>query len=185
LTVSAAFGYLRRVSTSTKSPAELGALSREKFVDYLGSIYEHSPWIAEQAWTRRPFSSLDDLRSKLDASLRAAGPEAHLALIQAHPDLAGRLARAGRLTNESTREQQSAGLDSLAPEEAAEFDRLNRAYLDRFGFPFVICARLNDRRTILEAFRRRLRHEREEEIVTALAEIHQIAGLRLAQIVQD
>jgi len=173
------------MSSSRASIAELNTFSKETFVDYLGYIYEHSPWIAEGAWTSRPFASLDDLRAKLDRTLQAAAPEARLALIKAHPDLAGRLARSGQLTQESTEEQRSAGLDRLPEEEAAEFERLNRAYLDRFGFPFVICARLNDRNTILAAFRRRLFHAREEEIATALAEIHQIAGLRLAQIVRD
>jgi 2-oxo-4-hydroxy-4-carboxy-5-ureidoimidazoline decarboxylase len=173
------------VSPSRISIAELNSFSHEKFVDYLGSIYEHSPWIVAGTWSARPFASLDDLRAKLDRTLQAASPEARLALIKAHPDLAGRLARSGQLTQESTEEQRSAGLDRLEVDEAAEFERLNRAYLERFGFPFVICARLNDRNTILQAFRRRLLHAREEEIATALAEIHQIAGLRLAQIVQD
>ena len=165
--------------------ADLNSCTKEAFVEALGAIYEHSPWIAERAWAARPFASREDLWAKLDRALRSSTPEARLALIQAHPDLAGRLARSGQLTQESTEEQRSAGLDQLAADEAAEFDRLNRAYLDRFGFPFVICARLNDRTTILHAFRRRLLHAREEEIATALAEIHQIAGLRLAQIVQD
>jgi len=173
------------VSTPRISLAQLNSFSREKFVEHLGSIYEHSPWIADGTWDKRPFLSVEDLRAKLDETLRAADPEMRLALIKAHPDLAGRLARAGQLTNESTREQQSAGLDRLSPEEAAEFDRLNQAYLDRFDFPFVICARLNDRQTILQAFRRRLTNDREQEIEIALAEIHQIAGLRLAQIVHD
>jgi 2-oxo-4-hydroxy-4-carboxy-5-ureidoimidazoline decarboxylase len=164
---------------------ELNAFSREKFVEAIGPIYEHSPWIAEKTWAARPFPSREDLQAKLDATLRAAGPEAQLALIQAHPDLAGRMAKLGRLTGESTEEQRSAGLDRLTSEEAAEFDRLNRAYLDRFGFPFVICARLNDRGTILEAFRRRLTNSRAEEIETALREIGQIARLRLAQIVPE
>jgi OHCU decarboxylase len=173
------------VSAPLISIAELNLFSKEKFVEYLGSIYEHSPWIAERTWAGRPFSSVDDLRSKLDTTLRASPPQDQLALIKAHPDLAGRLARAGQLTTESTREQQSAGLDRLTEQESAEFNQLNAAYLDRFGFPFVICARLNDRHTILQAFRRRLLHSREEEIAAALAEIRQIAGLRLAQIVQD
>jgi OHCU decarboxylase len=173
------------VSPPCLSVAELNSFSKEAFVDYLGSIYEHSPWIAEGAWAARPFISLDDLRAKLDGALQAASPEARLALIKAHPDLAGRMACLGQLTQESTQEQQSAGLDRLSADEAAEFDRLNGAYLDRFEFPFVICARLNDRHTILQAFRRRLQHSREEEIAMALAEIHQIAGLRLAQIVRD
>ena len=173
------------MSISRISIAKLNILSKQKFVDYLGSIYEHSPWIADGTWPARPFISLDDLRAKLDHTLQAAAPEAQLALIKAHPDLAGRLARSGQLTNESTEEQRSAGLDRLSSDEAAEFDRLNGSYLERFGFPFVICARLNDRQMILEAFHQRLQHSREEEIATALAEIHQIAGLRLAQIVRD
>jgi 2-oxo-4-hydroxy-4-carboxy-5-ureidoimidazoline decarboxylase len=165
------------------SLAELNALSRDAFVHHLGPIYEHSPWIADGTWPLRPFSSLEDLRTKLDATLHNAAPEARLALIKAHPDLAGRIARAGQLTNESSHEQQSAGLDRLTEQEAAEFDQLNSAYLERFGFPFVICARLNDRQTILQAFRRRLTNSPHDETSATLAEIHQIAGLRLAQIV--
>jgi 2-oxo-4-hydroxy-4-carboxy-5-ureidoimidazoline decarboxylase len=167
------------------SLAQINSLSAEKFVAQFGALYEHSPWIAAGAWEKRPFSSIEDLRAKLDATLRAAPPERQLALVRAHPDLAGRLARAGSLTNESTQEQRSAGLDQLTPEEASEFDQLNAAYLTRFGFPFVICARLNDRQAILNAFRSRLRHAPAEEFQAALAEIHQIAGLRLAQIVHD
>jgi 2-oxo-4-hydroxy-4-carboxy-5-ureidoimidazoline decarboxylase len=101
------------VSASTFSIAELNELSKEKFVDSLGAIYEHSPWIAAGAWDLKPFSSLEDLGNKLNDTLRAAEPEARLELIKAHPDLAGRLARAGQLTSESTEEQKSAGLDRL------------------------------------------------------------------------
>ncbi len=173
------------MSSSLLSLAELNALSRDAFVHHLGPIYEHSPWIAEGTWPLRPFASIEDLRAKLDATLHAAPPEARLALIKAHPDLAGRIARAGQLTSESTHEQKSAGLDRLTEQEAAEFDQLNAAYLQRFGFPFVICARLNDRQTILRAFRHRLTNSQQDETSAALAEIHQIAGLRLAQIVHD
>ncbi len=185
MTLPRKFRYLRRVSDAPIPLSQLNTFSEEKFVSHLGSIYEHSPWIAGQTWTRRPFSSVEDLLNKLDATLRAASREERLALIRAHPDLAGRLARAGTLTSESTEEQRSAGLDRLNNEEAAEFDRLNGLYVDRFKFPFVICARLNDRSAILEAFRRRLLNDREQEIATALAEIRQIAALRLAQIVHD
>jgi len=173
------------VSTPLLSLADLNTLSQEAFVAGIGSVYEHSPWIAASTWPQRPFSSVDDLRHKLDDTLHAAPPEDRLALIKAHPDLAGRLAKAGQLTNESTQEQKSAGLDHLTSEEAAEFNQLNHAYLERFGFPFVICARLNDRSAILEAFRRRLTHSREEEIAAALVQIDQIAALRLARIVRD
>jgi 2-oxo-4-hydroxy-4-carboxy-5-ureidoimidazoline decarboxylase len=173
------------VSTHLLPIADLNATSQEDFVSLIGTVYEHSPWIAAATWPQRPFASVDDLHRKLNATLIGASPEAQLALIKAHPDLAGRLAQAGQLTNESTQEQKSAGLDRLAPEEAEQFNQLNRAYLDRFGFPFVICARLNDRNAILQAFRLRLTNAREQEIATALAQIDQIAALRLAQIVRD
>jgi 2-oxo-4-hydroxy-4-carboxy-5-ureidoimidazoline decarboxylase len=166
------------------SIADLNSLSEEQFVERLGSIYEHSPWIARGTWELRPFSSTEDLRAKLDATLRSASPDHRLNLIRAHPDLAGRLALSGQLTQASTEEQRSAGLDQLASEEAAEFNTLNASYRARFDFPFIICARLNDRSAILQAFRQRLTHRREEEIGIALEQIHQIAGLRLAQIVR-
>jgi len=173
------------VSSSPIRLAELNVLSRDEFTARIGPVYEHSPWIAEETWTRRPFISVEKLHAELDATLRATAPEKQLALIRTHPNLAGRLARAGQLTSDSTAEQRSAGLDRLTADEAAEFDRLNRAYTSRFGFPFVICARLNDRSAMLETFRRRLAHSPEAEIETALVEIHKIAGLRLAQIVHD
>ncbi len=171
--------------TTPRPLDELNALSQEQFVGHVGPVYENSPWIAWKTWAQRPFASFDDLRAKLAATVHAAGPEAELALIQAHPDLAGRLARIGALRGDSREEQQSAGLDRLTPEEVAAFDHFNGAYQERFGFPFVICARLNDRQMILDGFRRRLLHTRDEEIATALAEIYKIAGLRLAQIVRD
>jgi OHCU decarboxylase len=105
-------------------------------------------------------------------------------LIQAHPDLAGRLARQGNLTSDSTQEQASAGLDHLLPEEVKLFEDYNQLYKSRFGFPFVICARLNDKRTILFAFQRRLTLSRTAEIQTALDEIEKIAALRLATLVR-
>jgi 2-oxo-4-hydroxy-4-carboxy-5-ureidoimidazoline decarboxylase len=173
------------VSTALLTIAELSILAQEAFVGHIGPVYEHSPWIAAATWPRRPFASVDELRHQLNATLFTAPKEEQLALIQAHPDLAGRLAQAGQLTDESTQEQKSAGLDRLLPAEAVEFNQLNRAYLDRFGFPFVICARLNDRAAILQAFRRRLTNDREQEIAAALTQIDQIAALRLAQIVRD
>ena len=164
---------------------KLNALPRADFVEAIGHIYEHSPWIVDETWRRRPFATAEKLRSALNATLRASSPAKPLALIRAHPDLAGRLAQAGQLTADSTAEQNSAGLDQLSLVEAAEFKRLNQAYTDRFSFPFVICARMNDRSKILEAFRSRLQNSPEAEVETALVEIEQIAALRLAQIVHD
>jgi len=111
--------------------------------------------------------------------------EQQVALLQAHPDLVGRAAQAGTLTPESSREQAAAGLNRLTPEEITTFNRLNQAYWSRFGFPFVICARLNKKEAILKAFPVRLENSRQQEIKTALAEIEKIASLRLADLIEN
>ncbi len=159
--------------------AQINTLDRAAFVAALGHLFEHSPWVAEETWAGRPFPDAAALHSALCATLRAAKRDRQLALIRAHPDLAGRLARQNQLTAESTREQASAGLNRLSAEELANFQGLNAAYLARFGFPFVICARLNNRATILAAMQARLGHSAEAEFATALAEIEKIARLRL------
>src|SRR5205814_2298245 len=119
----------------------------------------------------RPFGSFERLHQSLCAVMYGASTEQKLALIRAHPDLVGRAALAGTLTAESTQEQSSAGLDRLSAEEIATFARLNRAYHDRFGFPFVICARENKKDSILAGFEARLKNTQSEEIDTALSEI--------------
>ena len=159
--------------------AELNALDRDSFVAAVGHLFEHSPWIAERAWRRRPFADAEALHAALTATVHDASPEEKLALIRAHPDLVGRAARAGTLTPSSTGEQAAAGLDALSPEEIALFDRFNAGYRESFGFPFVICARENRKESILRAFPERLRHSRDEEVATALAEIAKIARFRL------
>jgi OHCU decarboxylase len=111
--------------------------------------------------------------------VRSASTDEQLGLIRAHPDLVGRLAREGRLTRESTGEQAAAGLDQLSTDEVAAFERYNAEYLERFGFPFVICARENRKDAILAAIPKRLANSREQEIATALAEIDKIARLRM------
>jgi OHCU decarboxylase len=149
----------------------------------VGHVFEHSPWIAAATWDARPFTDLPALHTAMCAVVGAAGSERQLALIRAHPDLAGRLARAGQLGAASTHEQLTAGLDTLNPTEAAEFDAYNSAYRERFGFPFVICARENKKASILAAFPLRLTHTRDDEIAVALAEIAKIAWLRLQDCV--
>jgi 2-oxo-4-hydroxy-4-carboxy-5-ureidoimidazoline decarboxylase len=161
--------------------AYLNACPADEFVALVGPVFEHSPWIAAAAMDRRPFSSRDALHAALCAVVAAAGEARQLALIRAHPDLVGRAV----LTAESSREQAAAGLTDLTPEDIARFDRYNTAYMARFGFPFVICARQNKKDAILRAFPERLTHGRDEEIVTALREIYQIAGLRLADLVSE
>ncbi len=165
--------------------AELNLASPEAFLAALGHLFEHSPWIVEQAYARRPFRDAAHLHAELCAVVRGASVERQLALIRAHPDLAGRLAQAGRLTAESTREQAGAGLDRLSAEELAEFTRRNDAYRQRFGFPFVICARLNHRGAILQAMDARVHHSPDEERLTAVAEIEKIAWLRLQDVLKS
>ena len=167
----------------TKTIDELNICSREEFVREVGPVFEHSPWIAEVASARRPFADLEFMHQALCETVRAAGTEKQLELIQAHPDLVGRAALAGTLTSQSTSEQAAAGLDRLTEAEIDSFQQFNRSYRGKFGFPFVICARLNKKEAILNGFRTRLEHSREEEIETALGEIYKIAYLRLRDIV--
>ncbi len=163
--------------------AQTNTLDREAFVAALGPLFEGSPWIAAEAWPARPFSDLDQLHAALCRVMYEAPPERQVALIRAHPDLVGKAALAGTLTPESTREQAAAGLDRLTPEEIATFSRYNQAYKEKFGFPFVICARENKKESILAGFERRLGNTREQEISTALGEIAKISYLRLRDAV--
>lgn len=160
--------------------AEINRFDCASFTAALGHLFEHSPWVAEEAWAARPFRDADHLHAALCSAMRAAPRERQLALVRAHPDLAGRLARQRQLTVESTREQASAGLDRLTEAEMAEFQRLNDEYRAKFGFPFIICARLNAKDAILAAMRTRLPHGPEAEFEAALGEIEKIARLRLA-----
>ena len=172
--------------TSRKcSLAELNTLSAADFVARFGGVFEHSAWIAETAAGFRPFKSLDDLHQMMTALVAKSSPEGQLALIEAHPDLAGRLAQMGQLTAESTREQAAAGLSQADPATRERINTLNAAYRERFGFPFIICARLNNVATIVGAMEQRLPNNRETEIHAALAEIYKIARLRLADLVES
>jgi 2-oxo-4-hydroxy-4-carboxy-5-ureidoimidazoline decarboxylase len=163
----------------------LNALDRAAFTAALGHLFEHSPWIADETWSRRPFRDPAHLHAELCATMRAAARERQWALIQAHPDLAGRLARQNQLTAESTREQASAGLNRLSESELREFQQQNDAYRARFGFPFIICARLNAKEAILAAMRARGQNSPEVEFQTALGEIEKIAWLRLTDLMHS
>jgi OHCU decarboxylase len=157
----------------------INGLDRVAFVERFGPLFEHSPWVAEAAWRDRPFADREELYEALVAAMHAAPRERKLALIRAHPDLAGRAAIEGTLTNSSTREQASAGLDRLTPDEYAAFTRTNAAYRERFGFPFVVCAGEHSKESILRVAAERLDHTEAEEIRVALEEIAKIARLRL------
>ena len=163
---------------------EVNELGHEEFVSRFGALYEHSPWVAEGAWRERPFGDFAELHEAFVRTMYAAPPERQIALIRAHPDLAGKAAVAGELTAESEREQASAGLDRLTPEEYEDFQRLNSAYRDKFGFPFIVCVREHSKETILASAAARLGHSRPEEVETALGEIAKIARLRLRDLVE-
>ena len=173
------------MSTAPITLTVVNDLSHAAFVAALGPLFEGSPWIAEATWPARPFASIDQLHQALCATMYAAPIDRQVALIQAHPDLAGKAAIAGELTAESAREQSAAGLGRLTPEQFATFTRLNQAYRAKFGFPFVICAREHSAAGILEQFAIRLEYPRTQEIATALGEIAKIAQLRLLDAVRD
>jgi OHCU decarboxylase len=165
--------------------AQPTTMDRETFVATFGPVFEHSAWIPEAAFDRGLPADADraeGLHRALWAVLRAASKSEQRALIEAHPDLAGRLARAGRLTADSTKEQASAGLDRLTDAERARFIRLNDAYRARFGFPFVMAIKGRSKAEILAAFERRISNDAAREHSTALAEIEKITWLRLLDL---
>lgn len=158
---------------------QLMTIPDSAFVDRLGFLFEHSPWVVERAAVLRPF---DDLHAGLMQVVQDATPAEQLALIRAHPELAGKAAIDGTLTAESSAEQASVGLDRLTAAEYDRFHALNTAYRERFDFPFLICVRLTDKAGILAAMEARLQQPRDAEIATALTEIGKIVQLRLAEV---
>jgi OHCU decarboxylase len=165
--------------------ARLNGARESEFVDAVGFTFEASPWIAARAWHRRPFQSVDSLYRAMKRVVEEASMAEKIELIRAHPDLAGRVAREGRLTPASRGEQTSAGLDRLTAQERARFDALNSAYREKFGFPFVICVREHDKVEILDALARRSANGRDREIATALDEIGKIARYRLTDALKE
>ena len=161
----------------------LNATDRAGFVAALGGIYEMSPWVAERAVAARPFATVADLHAAMQAVVASAAADQQLALIRGHPELAGKVVRADALTAASQQEQGSLGLDRLSDAEFARFERLNAAYRERFGFPFVVCVRRHTRDSILDRFERRLGNDPDAERAAALAEIGLIARLRLVDAV--
>jgi OHCU decarboxylase len=162
------------------SLATLNGMSREEFTRHFGGVLERSPQFAERVAGARPFNSFDELHGAFVSEIKRAPEYDQLALLRAHPDLADRLAR---LTNASSQEQASAGLGTLSPEQFGSFQRLNVAYRKLFGFPFIICARLHSKDSILAAFHSRLENSEETEFKTALDEVAKIARLRLQDLV--
>mgnify|MGYP002715673173 FL=1 len=155
------------------------------FVARFGGVFEHSPWVAETALAAHSaiaFADIPTLHAGMCAAVRAAGRDRQLALLRAHPDLAGKLAVAGGLTADSASEQAGAGLDRCTPEEFARLQVLNDSYTEKFGFPFIIAVRGLTRADILDAFEHRIHNTPEQEFETALAQVERIALLRLQQM---
>lgn len=158
------------------------ALSREAFVAAFADIYEHSPWVAESVFAQGigpADDAIEHLHGRMARALLNAEREAQLALINAHPDLAGKAAKRGELTAASSAEQAGAGIHACSAEEFARFGELNAAYKARFGFPFIMAVQGRDRQQILDSFAQRLHNTPEQEFARALAEINRIALLRL------
>jgi 2-oxo-4-hydroxy-4-carboxy-5-ureidoimidazoline decarboxylase len=160
---------------------DLNRMDRQAFVAALGDIFEHAPWVAEAAHQAQPFSSLNALYEAMTAAVRGAGDARQMALINGHPDLAGKAAREGTMTTDSKREQSSAGLDQLSEDEFAAFHRLNNAYRAKFDMPFIVCVRRHGKDSILRQFERRLGNDGAAEREAALNEIFRIVALRLDQ----
>lgn len=161
--------------------ATLNLMDQAAFVAALGTIFEHTPTIAEQAWHDRPFTSLSDLHQKMLDRLHALSRAEQLALIRAHPDLGSR----AKMADASVQEQAGAGLDQLSPAEYQQFQTLNQAYKQRFGFPFIIAVKNHTKASILQEFDRRLHNSIEAEHDQAIAEISQIAWFRLTSSVVE
>jgi 2-oxo-4-hydroxy-4-carboxy-5-ureidoimidazoline decarboxylase len=164
----------------TVTLADLNRLSPADFVAAVGDVFELAPWVAEAASARRPFATVVDLHAAMMGAVRAAPRDRQLDFLRRHPDLAGKAARAGAITEDSRHEQASVGLDTLSDEEFARFHRLNDAYKAKFGFPFIVCVRRHTRDSILAQFDRRLPNEADAEFATALQEVLYITRLRLS-----
>jgi 2-oxo-4-hydroxy-4-carboxy-5-ureidoimidazoline decarboxylase len=157
---------------------EANQLDEEAFVDRFGSVYETSPWVAERSRSHRPFSSVADLKESFEETVETASRERKLELLKAHPDLGERT----EMTDASESEQASAGLDQLTPEQYEAFERLNQRYRDAFGFPFIMSVNDESPEAIRSAMEARVEHSRDEEFRTALDEVHEIARLRLDEM---
>ena len=160
---------------------QLNNLDREAFVREASWVFEHSPWVARRSWLRRPYFSIEDLHAKMTSEVEQASRDEQLALLRAHPNLGS---RAG-MSSSSTNEQAAAGLDELNAEEFQRLHRLNKAYTDKFAFPFLFAVKGSDKSALLKALERRLESSPEEEFLEALRQVYRIARFRLEAIIED
>lgn len=168
---------------ATLSIHQLSSLDRNDFVAAVGAVFEHSPWVMHRAWEKRPFTHREDLNQALSQVFGEARPDELLALINAHPELAGKAAVRGDLTADSAREQAGAGLNACSPEEFAQIQHFNSAYRQRFGWPFIIAVKGLSRQDIIHAMACRLERQPDEEFSEALKQILRIAAFRLDDLI--
>jgi 2-oxo-4-hydroxy-4-carboxy-5-ureidoimidazoline decarboxylase len=159
--------------------SQINALSLNDFVDQIGWVFEHSPWVARRAWKHRPFRSLDDLHTRLTAEVACASTNEKLALLRAHPDLGTR----AKVSQSSAKEQAGVGLDQLTPVEFARLHQSNEAYKTKFGFPFLYAVKGSDKQRIMQAVDARLQSTPDEEFQEALRQVYRIARFRLEEII--
>lgn len=164
---------------------QLNHASQADFTVRLGGIFEHSPWVAEQAAAGRPYASLDQLHTAMCKIVDQAGEKAQLALLRSHPELAGKAAIRGELSASSTEEQKGAGLHACSAEEFARLHALNSGYREKFGFPFIVAVRGHTRASILALMEQRLHHDRDSELREALKQVYRIALLRLQDLLEE
>lgn len=177
------WGGIRHDSPGMISLEDLNRLPETEFISILSEIYEHSEWVPAAVVSQRPFANVGELRQCMEQAVESSSPVAKMQLIVSHPDLAGKLAKAGMLTDFSLREQAGLGLDRLSDEEYQRFSKSNRAYRQKFGIPFIICARLTTKAGVLEAFQKRQDNTVTEELAEAVLQIHLIAKHRLDDLV--
>ena len=159
---------------------QLNTSDRSQFVALVGDVFEHAPWVAERAYAARPFATVAALHDAMMRVVRSAPLAEQLAFLRGHPELAGKVARAGVMTAESKAEQGTLGLDRLSDKDFERFERANAAYARKFGFPFIVCVRRHSSaESILAAFEQRVDNDIETEFATALSEIGHITRLRL------
>jgi 2-oxo-4-hydroxy-4-carboxy-5-ureidoimidazoline decarboxylase len=164
---------------------QLNKADAQEFVATLGEIFEHSPWVAERVAAKRPFTSVRALLDAMTGAVKSAAKEEQAALLRAHPDLAGKAARAGKLTKDSTAEQTSAGLDRLSDHEFESFQDFNTSYQKKHGIPYIVCVRRHTKDSILKQFAKRIDNSGAQEFETALSEVFRIAALRLDQKIEN
>jgi 2-oxo-4-hydroxy-4-carboxy-5-ureidoimidazoline decarboxylase len=166
--------------------AHVNAMSHDEFVRVFGDVVEHSPWVAEAAARRRPFQGFADLHQAMCRAIEDAGPERWADILRAHPELSGKEAQSGTLTDFSTSEQKGLGLDRLSRDEFQRIQGFNRAYREKFGFPFVVCVRLlNSREQLFASMESRLANAPADELRTGTGQVMEICRLRLENLVSE